>query len=39
MLPLTNLGYKVALRTDILDQPWESLVTDASCPGMVWTPT
>ncbi len=34
MLPLTNLGYKVALRTDILDQPWESLVTDASCPGM-----
>ena len=34
MLPLTNLGYKVALRTDVLDQPWDSLVTDASCPGM-----
>ncbi|GDX80709.1 hypothetical protein LBMAG42_25200 [Deltaproteobacteria bacterium] len=34
MLPLTNLGFKVALMTDVLDQPWETLVTDASCPGM-----
>ncbi len=34
MLPLTNLGFQVALRTDVLDQPWDSLVTDASCPGM-----
>ena len=34
MLPLTNLGFKVALMMDVLDQPWETLVTDASCPGM-----
>ena len=34
MLPLTNLGFKVALMTDLLDQPWDSVVTDASCPGM-----
>lgn len=33
LLPVTNLGFEVALRTDLLDQPWESLVTDSSCPG------
>lgn len=33
LLPISNVGFEVALRMQLLDQPWETLVQDTSCPG------
>lgn len=33
LLPITNVGFEVALRMELLDQPWDTLRRDASCPG------
>ena len=34
VLPITNVGFEVALRTSLLDQPWDSLVRDSRTPRL-----
>ena len=33
LLPITNIGFEVALRMELLDQPWDTLRRDGSCLG------
>jgi hypothetical protein len=33
LFPVSNVGFEVALRTGLLDQPWETLDRSAGCPG------